>query len=245
MCTLILAHRVFDDAPLFLASNRDERLDRPSSGPELREVQGARIVAPRDELAGGTWLGVNEWGVVAAITNRFGAPSRERRSRGFVVLEALRERSAVSSAERVAGFDVSAYNPFHLTIADAEHAEIVWSDGEQLRRETLEPGFTVVTERSFGAAANGRADRLQQTIDELRRNGQLTRDALVELLRFHRVDDVDAVTVEIPEMRYGTRSSTVLAVGPDLQLLYADGPPHVSTYEDQTSKLRALLSKAG
>ncbi|MDR9382369.1 MAG: NRDE family protein, partial [Natronomonas sp.] len=54
MCTLIVAWRVFDDAPVCVAANRDEATDRPSSPPRVRE--GDRpVLAPRDERAGGTW----------------------------------------------------------------------------------------------------------------------------------------------------------------------------------------------
>src|SRR5262245_22536097 len=120
MCTLIAFHRCFADAPLVVAANRDEFHERPTEGPALREAStsssrrlersaragsGAvtRVVAPRDLRAGGTWLGISESGLFAAITNRrCDTPDPQRRSRGWLVMEALAEPSAERAADRFA-----------------------------------------------------------------------------------------------------------------------------------------------
>jgi len=79
VCTVILATRVWPELPLLVATNRDEHLDRPSQPPS-RWLAGS--VAPRDERAGGTWIGCSDAGVIAAVTNRFGSErDPERRSR--------------------------------------------------------------------------------------------------------------------------------------------------------------------
>ena len=242
MCTLILAHHVFDEAPVFLASNRDESLDRPASGPRVWERFGTRFVAPRDEQEGGTWLGINEWGVLAAITNRFGNPrDGSRRSRGRLVLEALGERYAKVAADGISAMDASHYNPFHLLIVDQGSAHVVWSDGTQMHDEDLDGGVHVITERSYLAAANGRADFLEARIDELQRTGELAPAALRALLTIRRVDDIDATCVLVPELRYGTRSSTVVALGSEPRLDFSDGAPCETEYRDYTSVLTDVL----
>jgi len=227
VCTLILAHHVFDEAPVFLASNRDESLDRPASGPRVWERFGTRFVAPRDEQEGGTWLGINEWGVLAAITNRFGNPrDGSRRSRGRLVLEALGERYAKVAADGISAMDASHF---------------VWSDGTQMHDEDLDGGVHVITERSYLAAANGRADFLEARIDELQRTGELAPAALRALLTIRRVDDIDATCVLVPELRYGTRSSTVVALGSEPRLDFSDGAPCETEYRDYTSVLTDVL----
>ena len=70
MCTLIVLHRCFADAELLVAANRDEYLDRPAELPALRVWNGRTVLAPRDARAGGTWLGMNDAGLFAALTNR-------------------------------------------------------------------------------------------------------------------------------------------------------------------------------
>ena len=248
MCTLILAYRVFDDAPVFLASNRDELLSRPSSPPQLwPHVPGqrsTRFAAPRDEQAGGTWLGVNEWGVVVAITNRFGDPrDGSRRSRGRVVVEALQERYAAVAADGIAALDPAAFNPFHLLIADAQSAHVVWSDGATMHREDLAPGCHVVTERSYLAAPNARAERLEGAIAELVDASALTRSALAELLRQRTVGDIDSTCVLIPELSYGTRSSTLITLGDESTMQFANGAPCELPYDDHTTLLREVLAR--
>ncbi|MHC4938392.1 MAG: NRDE family protein [Planctomycetota bacterium] len=85
MCVLIC--RVGDN-PL-LGANRDEVYDRPFSPPMRWEAE-TPFWAPRDDTEGGTWIGINDNGLVAAITNL----SREekvdgRASRGHLVAGAL------------------------------------------------------------------------------------------------------------------------------------------------------------
>ncbi|MGH7927508.1 MAG: NRDE family protein, partial [Candidatus Binatia bacterium] len=69
MCTLALFFDVFDGYPLLVAANRDERYDRPAMPPGLIAAN-PRIMAGKDLRAGGTWLGVNEHGLLVGILNR-------------------------------------------------------------------------------------------------------------------------------------------------------------------------------
>ena len=95
MCTLIAAVRQYRDAPLVIAANRDEHLDRPASGPRLWPSTSPPFLAPRDEKAGGTWVGLNQRGVFVGVTNRFGAAhDAGRASRGQLVVDALSAESA-------------------------------------------------------------------------------------------------------------------------------------------------------
>ena len=69
MCLLIALSRVLPDAPLLVAANRDERYDRPAEAITVLRDRGPRILGGRDQVAGGTWLAVNEHGVLAGLTN--------------------------------------------------------------------------------------------------------------------------------------------------------------------------------
>ena len=70
MSTVLIAHRVLDDYRVFLAANRDEFYDRPSDLPRPRGHAPRRWFGPVDLRADGTWIGVNEHGLFAVITNR-------------------------------------------------------------------------------------------------------------------------------------------------------------------------------
>jgi uncharacterized protein with NRDE domain len=77
VCTLALYFKSFDDYPLVVAANRDEHYDRPAAPPALLNADPA-ILAGRDLRAGGTWLGVNEHGLLAGILNRRWRPTGKR-----------------------------------------------------------------------------------------------------------------------------------------------------------------------
>jgi uncharacterized protein with NRDE domain len=132
MCTLVILRRPDHDWPLLLAANRDEMLDRPWLPPARHWPDRPEVVAGQDELAGGTWLGVNDHGVTAAVLNRIGSlgPTSDKRSRGELVLEALDHADAAAAAQALAGLDGSAYRSFNLIIADNRDAFWIRSTGE-------------------------------------------------------------------------------------------------------------------
>ena len=91
MCTLVILRRPEAHWPLIVAANRDELADRPWKGPERHWPDRPDVTAGKDLTAGGSWFGVNDDGLFAAILNRPGTlgPKEGKRSRGELVLEAL------------------------------------------------------------------------------------------------------------------------------------------------------------
>ena len=124
MCTVVLLRRPGAPWPLLLAANRDELRSRPWRPPGRHWPDRPDVVAGQDELAGGSWLGINDYGVVAAILNRVGTlgPAAGKRSRGELVLEALDHADAVEAAAALADLDPAAYRPFNLIVADNQDA---------------------------------------------------------------------------------------------------------------------------
>src|SRR5947208_16640119 len=100
MCTLALLPRPKHDWPVIIGANRDEMIGRLAEPPGRNWPDRAEMVAGRDLLAGGSWLGLNDWGVAAAVLNRHGSlgPAAGARSRGELVLEALEHSNAVAEA---------------------------------------------------------------------------------------------------------------------------------------------------
>jgi len=143
VCTLALAWKVFEDAPVVVGANRDEALDRPSHPPAVSRGEPT-VIAPRDREAGGTWIGFNDRGLFAGITNRWtDAELAGERSRGLLVDDVLaREsaREAAALAERSVG-EVE-YAGFNLLVADATDAVWLAWDGS-LDRLALDPGVHV------------------------------------------------------------------------------------------------------
>jgi uncharacterized protein with NRDE domain len=107
-----------------LAANRDELRSRASMPPARHWPDQPHVRGGLDVLARGTWLGINDDGVVAAVLNRRGTlgPAPGKRSRGELVLEALDHAEAKDAATALGELDPDAYRPFNLLVADAEHA---------------------------------------------------------------------------------------------------------------------------
>lgn len=246
MCTVVLAAHVFAGYPLVVVANRDEQLDRASSPPLVWGGDGngataasAPFIAPRDDVAGGTWLGVNRAGVFVGITNRYlGPQDTARASRGRLVADALALGSARAIHEAMSHVPASRHNGFHLVYADARDVLATVSNGTHIAQLTLGRGLHMITERSFGAGDDSpRRARIQAAWTRLSHPGaDLDLERLSQLLTEHDETDLLAATcIHVPGIRYGTRSATAIAIaaagtgGGDhprsSRMLWAEGPP--------------------
>ena len=68
MCLILLAWQVRPDLPLVLIANRDEYYRRPTR-PAHYWDDAPGVLGGRDLEAGGSWLGVDMAGRLAAVTN--------------------------------------------------------------------------------------------------------------------------------------------------------------------------------
>ena len=89
VCTLAALYHTVPGYDLVLGMNRDEDRLRPAEPPQTLPGPPP-LVAPRDSKAGGTWIGVNHEGLVAALANRRGRTSTSAKSRGLLLLEVLK-----------------------------------------------------------------------------------------------------------------------------------------------------------
>jgi uncharacterized protein with NRDE domain len=135
---------------LAILSNRDEKYGRPSGGWDWRG-SGRRWFAPIDLEAGGTWIGLNRHGLVAALTNIF--PSWEGegfRSRGALVTDMLGlECAAEAPAAMTDAFAKHSYNKFNLLVAGSRKAFVFSWAGDQLETFDLRPGVYEVNNIAF------------------------------------------------------------------------------------------------
>ncbi len=241
MCTLAVAFQTDRRWPLVVAANRDERVGRAAEGWALREpASGPRYAAPRDLLAGGTWMGVSARGVFAALTNHHassgGFPDARRRSRGEIVTLALAQESAAAARASLSGQDPAAYNPFHLLVADGAGAFLWRYDGGDAAFDALEPGLHVVTESDpWGRTARGELVRARWPTDS-------ALGALRELLSRHDPSPGEAACIHLDPV-YGTRSSAILRLAPSLsasELYAAEGRPCTVPFDDRSRLLEEL-----
>src|SRR3954454_10895960 len=121
MCTLALYLRQFENYPLVIAANRDEHFSRPAAAPEIWRDEAA-ILAGKDLVAGGTWLGVNSAGLAAAVVNRrvLVESNTPPRSRGLLCLDMLQSPTMADASTALPYEDAGRYQPFLLLVASVE-----------------------------------------------------------------------------------------------------------------------------
>lgn len=159
MCTLVLSRRPGHDWPILIAANRDEMAGRPWKAPARHWPDRPEVTAGLDELAQGSWLGMNDHGVVAAILNRVGTlgPAPGKRSRGELVLDALDHADADQAAQALADLDGRAWRPFNMIVADNRDAFWAKSDGTGLVHiNTIPPGLHMISAMDLDDSASPR-----------------------------------------------------------------------------------------
>jgi hypothetical protein len=128
MCTMTIVSHERGTRVVF---NRDEQRTRPDGlAPRLQRSGSGILCYPIDPRGGGTWIGVNDTGVMAALLNRSGTyrtGTDAVLSRGAVVPAVLRAR-AISEAVRVArAWLPLALAPFRIVVC--QERDVYWADG--------------------------------------------------------------------------------------------------------------------
>lgn len=124
MCTVTFVPR--STSNFILTSNRDEAPHRNTLPPQLYELDGVQLLFPKDELAGGTWIGASDQNrLICLLNGGFEPHEREssyRMSRGVIVTDLLTKQDAASA---IYGYDFFNVEPFTIVMVD-------WSDDLRL-----------------------------------------------------------------------------------------------------------------
>ncbi|TAL94623.1 MAG: NRDE family protein [Paraburkholderia sp.] len=234
MCLIVFDWRpqASTGALFTLAANRDEFLRRTADPMQWwTDVPG--LLAGRDLVGGGTWLGVTRDGRFAALTN-YRAPHEMRPdapTRGALVSDWLSgtpgERGAPLDYLRQVARAGDIYNGFNLLVGDFARRELGWycnrSDAAPVLLEAGTHGISnavldtrwpkLVKKRAELAAfvEGGQAPPLAQLIGMMR-DPHLARDDELPStgIPLERERALSATFIDTPE--YGTRGTTALRV---------------------------------
>lgn len=248
VCTLALYFQSFEPYPLVVAANRDEHFDRPSAAPVL--LDGApRIIAGQDLRAGGTWLGVNERGLLVGILNRRmngdPLPPTVVRSRGALCMELLQLNCATAARQRIDA-DRYRYNPFTIVFADQHNAYVAYNEETRIISQALQPGlhvFSSAAEFELHSAKAERAhERFASLINPLSKNSKQPMEWLAPLqniLSDHSLSDDsdnpgDAICVH--REASGTVSSSVIFLAQAharFETFHCLGPPCQNSFDSE------------
>jgi uncharacterized protein with NRDE domain len=154
---------MIENFPVLVAANRDEHYDRASATPHFWSTK-PRIFAGKDLLAGGTWLGVNEHGLLAGILNRRSTGEPEPpignhiRSRGLLCLDILSFKSAADACAFIKRHE-EIYQPFTVVFVDANEAWIAHNIRQKIETRKLDRGLHVYSSASDFAVRSEKVDR--------------------------------------------------------------------------------------
>jgi hypothetical protein len=221
-----------------VAANRDELATRPSRAPGPHWPDRPGVIAGLDLQSGGSWLGVNGQGVIAAVLNREGTlgPSPGMRTRGELVLEALDHAEASAAAGALADLEPSAYRPFNLVVADPRRAYWIRHDGEgAIHVHPIPSGLHMLCARELDDPSDPRiaAQRMRFVAAPVPDPEGARWDAWQRLLGAGAPTDYppEASMVVIREDGFGTRSAALIAIpaypgyGAAVHWRHAEGRP--------------------
>ncbi len=245
MCTLAIYLRVFPEYPVVVAANRDEFLARPAT-PPTSLGHNPEIIGGKDLKAGGTWLGINEHGLVAGLLNRSSnlPPDAKLRSRGLLCLEALRYRTAAEAADYASRQNGADYNYFNLLIASRDEGYVAYNRNGSIEVTRLAPGLHLLTNLDVNDFECPKISHSYQDFARLADRAELANDpdamraALAQILASHttqldsRSGRPNALCLHLDG--YGTRSSSVIMLGAEgmraAHHFFAAGPPCTDAY---------------
>ena len=247
MCTLVVLRRPGHAWPVILGANRDELMTRPWTAPGRHWPDRPEVLAGRDDLAGGSWMGINDHGVIAAILNRQGTlgPADGKRSRGELVLLALDNADAAAAALVMSELRPDSYRPFNMVVADNRHALYVThrGDGRAVQIRGLNEGLTMLTSREPDDPSSPRIAFYRARFvaapppDPDRGDWKAWEALMASRERAADVGPEGAMSFVLPS-GFGTVSSTLAALpaigrtGVKPVFRFAAGPPDQAPYRD-------------
>lgn len=227
MCLIAFAWHVHPRWRLLLLGNRDEAHARPSA--PLAQWDDAQIIGGRDLEAGGTWLGVSDEGRCCAVTNvRDPTDPQHGASRGLLATDYLGGSVDAATHARQLSKSGANFRPFNLLTFDA-HSAFYFGNRPAPRAQPVTPGLHGLSNADFNTPwpkTSTLIQRLQQWIDA----GE---EANFVRLFVALADERQAPDARLPDTgvglererwlssafirgeKYGTRASTVVAIGHD------------------------------
>ncbi|MES2781554.1 MAG: NRDE family protein [Pseudomonadota bacterium] len=206
MCVVSVAWNAHPRWKLVVAGNRDEFHARDAA-PLVAWAENSSIIAGRDMLSQGTWMGVSRHGRFGVVTNIRDpqGPDPQKASRGALVTDWLAKGQMPETIDR--------FNPFNLLMGD-QHGLYFLSNRPADLRYSLESGIHGLSNAIKGERWP-RKERLNLAVASWLDGAADDPMMLFDCLADTQSDHDDAHPVFIRNSVYGTRCSTILAVERD------------------------------
>jgi uncharacterized protein with NRDE domain len=235
MCLILLAIQRHPDYKLILAANRDEYYERPTEPPHFWE-NAPQLLAGRDKVAAGTWLGITRKGRIAAVTNyrdpasvKPDAPSRGRLVSDFL----LSDLDSISYLDPIRRRK-DRYNGFNLILGHREG--LTWYSNRSDMAAPLPPGIYGLSNHLLDTPWP-KVVRAKALFEETLSSGKdLDVESFFRLLKDQTVAPDGSLPrtgvplewerilspIFITSPTYGTRSSTLILIDREDHVLFMD-----------------------
>ncbi len=138
MCLIVLGRNIHPKYRLILVANRDEFYERPTQAAHYWDTPH-QMLAGKDLQAGGTWLGVNSLGNLAAVTNYRDPVSfrPDKSSRGKIPVDFLINDTGLKEYLNTLRKDAHQFNGFNL---------LAQENGQLIHYNNQEDSITEITD---------------------------------------------------------------------------------------------------
>lgn len=228
MCLITFAYNIHPEYSLILLANRDEFFQRPSQAVH-RWPDAPQILAGRDLEQGGTWLGLNQNGLFATVTNhRNGRDKRdELRSRGDLTRHFLSGSQPATDYLSILEPKQQAYGAFNLLLGDETGLHYL-SNRQQSTASVISPGVYGLSNAVLDTPWP-KVQKVREGLQGLLAEQEPNREAMLALMQDReRAPDENlpdtGISLEWERMlsscfiqseSYGTRAITLLMQKPD------------------------------
>jgi uncharacterized protein with NRDE domain len=246
MSLLAIVYHLVPEAPILVAYNREEPLDRNCPAPAIQSGK-PRILASIDQHTGGTYLGMNQNGMLVGIVRRKkpNTPPNPK-SRGALAREMLRCNSARQALDiALEELHTDQYGGVNYVVADPESGWVIHSAIETTVSE-LEQGLCIVGERGLDDPRDERANMARRLLTLQTLDSPVKFLAIASKVLARTPTDPNRPSMVVKRPGYGTVSSTLISLGTkprDAIYQYSNGSPDESKFEDYSPLLRDILSR--
>lgn len=234
MCLIAFSYKNHPEYPFILATNRDEFYGRPTQPAHVWNTS-PKILAGKDEKAGGTWLGISENGRFAALTNyrQMDDIKEDTTSRGIIVKDFL--LSDVNPRKYLAELQKKGehFNGFNLIAGFFDDLYYISNKKEGVYK--IKPGVHTVSNAFLNTPwpkTEQASKSFRKIIDEKKPDEEKLFSVLLNDKRYPIEElpntglpeetEKAVSSIFIKTENYGTRSSTILTVDKENRVHFAE-----------------------
>lgn len=221
MCTIVILNNI-GNYKYIIAANRDERDNRPSEGWcdwDSGKSDYINIFAPKDVISGGSWIGINGFNRLAALTDSDDFPHQKgKKSKGQLLVDVLKCGNPTALLSNI---NPKEYNGFNLVFEDMGKLFLAVNYISSIKIYDVDIGLTVITGYGTTKRHCKRAKLIEDRYNEINQNNIVMGKSNImvsdvnRLINFHDDGNPEHACCVHNHATHNTVSSSVIFAGYD------------------------------